>query len=66
MSRKHCEITTHNGEFYLKDLGSTTGTFLMIRDKIALKQGMMFQMGLSEFRVNEMGKNIELNVFEGP
>ena len=30
VSRKHCEITTNNGSFFLKDLGSTTGTFLMI------------------------------------
>lgn len=30
VSRKHCEISTHNGQFSIKDLGSTTGTFLMI------------------------------------
>lgn len=38
----------------------------MIRDKVALTQGMMFQMGLSEFRVNILQRNIELQVFEGP
>ena len=42
VSRKHCEISASEGEFYLKDLGSTTGSFLMIRDKIPLRQGMMF------------------------
>jgi len=52
VSWKHCEITHTLGDFNLKDLGSTTGTFLMIRDKVALTQGMMFQMGLSEFWVN--------------
>ena len=30
VSRKHCEIIFYNNNFYLQDLGSTTGTFLMI------------------------------------
>ena len=38
----------------------------MIRDKLELRADMMFQMGLSEFKVRTMQKNIELNVFEGP
>lgn len=66
VSRKHCEITHQNGNFYLKDLGSTTGSFLMTRDKVTLKEGMMFQMGLSEFKVSMLCKDMELHVFEGP
>jgi pSer/pThr/pTyr-binding forkhead associated (FHA) protein len=66
VSRKHCEITHQNGNFYLRDLGSTTGSFLMTRDKVTLKEGMMFQMGLSEFKVTMLSKDMELNVFEGP
>lgn len=66
VSRKHCEITHQNGNFYLKDLGSTTGSFLMTRDKVTLKEGMMFQMGLSEFKVSMLSKDMELHVFEGP
>ncbi|CAI2363994.1 unnamed protein product [Moneuplotes crassus] len=66
VSRKHCEISHQDGSFYLKDLGSTTGSFLMIRDKITLGEGMMFQMGLSEFKVTMLSKNMELNIFEGP
>ena len=66
VSRKHCEITHQNGNFYLRDLGSTTGSFLMTRDKVTLKEGMMFQMGLSEFKVTMLSKDMELNIFEGP
>jgi pSer/pThr/pTyr-binding forkhead associated (FHA) protein len=58
VSRRHCEIkyvaprseavvarrqsegeTTH---FYLRDIGSTTGTFIMVRQEILLKSNMMF------------------------
>jgi len=52
----------------LKDIGSTTGTFLMVRSEVRLKDQMMFQMGLSEFKVVKTSKSnfIELHVFEGP
>lgn len=66
VSRKHCEISHTDGQFYLKDLGSTTGSFLMIREKVTLKEGMMFQMGLSEFKVSMLSKDMELHIFEGP
>lgn len=38
----------------------------MTRDKVTLKEGMMFQMGLSEFKVSMLSKDMELHVFEGP
>ena len=66
VSRKHWEISHQNGDFFLRDLGSTTGSFLMIRDKVTLKEGMMFQMGLSEFKVFMLSKDMELHIFEGP
>lgn len=66
VSRKHWEISHQHGDFFLRDLGSTTGSFLMIRDKITLKEGMMFQMGLSEFKVSMLSKDMELHIFEGP
>eukprot|EP00357_Protocruzia_adherens_P032726 CAMPEP_0114998274 /NCGR_PEP_ID=MMETSP0216-20121206/15401_1 /TAXON_ID=223996 /ORGANISM="Protocruzia adherens, Strain Boccale" /LENGTH=609 /DNA_ID=CAMNT_0002362823 /DNA_START=61 /DNA_END=1890 /DNA_ORIENTATION=- len=73
VSRRHCDIKYHNGQFYIADAGSTTGTFLMIRTPVAMKYGLMFQMGLSEFKVNKITKDstgqdqeLELYVFEGP
>ena len=56
-------------KFYLRDIGSTTGTFVMVRQEVLLgKSNMMFQMGLSEFKVVHTSKKslIELHVFEGP
>lgn len=40
----------------------------MVRQEVQLKQNMMFQMGLSEFKVVMTSKKgmIELHVFEGP
>lgn len=84
VSRRHCEIKyfpmlespsrsqgAHEGEttnFYLRDIGSTTGTFVMVRSEVLLKSNMMFQMGLSEFKVIMTSKPTmcELHVFEGP
>lgn len=66
VSRKHCEISHQTGDFFLRDLGSTTGSFLMTREKVTLKEGMMFQMGLSEFKVSMLSKDMELHIFEGP
>lgn len=75
VSRKHCEIRydAKSNQFKISDLGSTTGTFVMIRQPMVLKLGMMFQMGLSEFKVtnikyNPYGKmiEVELQIYEGP
>jgi hypothetical protein len=40
----------------------------MVRQEILLQENMMFQMGLSEFRIVKTSKKsiIELHVFEGP
>mmetsp|Transcript_30205 Transcript_30205/g.29884 ORF Transcript_30205/g.29884 Transcript_30205/m.29884 type:complete len:277 (+) Transcript_30205:337-1167(+) len=75
VSRKHCEIRFNQptNQFLLTDTGSTTGTFLMVRQPLRLELGMMFQMGLSEFKVtnvryNPYGKitSLELAIYEGP
>jgi hypothetical protein len=79
VSRRHCEIKyiksdsqeapmQSGSQFYLRDIGSTTGAFIMVRQEILLRENMMFQMGLSEFRIVTTSKNsiIELHVFEGP
>ena len=31
-----------NCKFYLQDIGSTTGSFIMVRQEILLKENMMF------------------------
>lgn len=75
VSRKHCEIMYNQltNQFLLRDVGSTTGTFIMISKKLKLDQGFMFQMGLSEFRVTNIrhtpfGIPVEMTIagYEGP
>lgn len=75
VSRKHCEIRfkAPSNQFVLTDLGSTTGTFLMVRSALELKMNTMFQMGLSEFKVMSVryspygnAVSIDLQVYEGP
>ena len=75
VSRKHCEIRLkpETCQYIIKDVGSTTGTFIMITKKSVLHTGDMFQMGLSEFRVvnlryNPYGVPLVITIvgYEGP
>lgn len=38
VSRYHAEIEYEEGQFYIRDIGSTTGTFIKIIDKIELQE----------------------------
>ena len=56
VSRKHCEFFEQDGGVYLRDLGSTNGTFLngeLIETsaKVPLEPGAIVQVGSLEFRV---------------
>ena len=75
VSRKHCELryNSRSNQFLLKDVGSTTGTFLMIKSKHKLHVDFMFQMGLSEFKVTNIRYSshgiplcVNLTGYEGP
>lgn len=56
VSRKHCEFFEQDGGVYLRDLGSTNGTFLngeLIETsaKVPLEPGSVVKVGSLEFRV---------------
>ncbi len=56
VSRKHCEFFEQDGGVYLRDLGSTNGTFLngeLIETsaKVPLEPGAVVKIGSLEFRV---------------
>lgn len=38
VSRHHARIEYSNGEYYIKDIGSTTGTFVKITGRMELRQ----------------------------
>ena len=45
ISRYHAEILFHDKKFFLKDIGSSTGTFIKVKDRIELTLGMVLEMG---------------------
>ncbi|MFM8378133.1 MAG: FHA domain-containing protein [Planctomycetia bacterium] len=56
VSRKHCEFFEQDGGVYLRDLGSTNGTFLNgelleTSAKVPLEPGAVVKVGSLEFRV---------------
>lgn len=75
VSRKHCHIqySAKSNQFLLQDLGSTTGTFLLLRKPVPLRLGQLFQAGSSEFLVHNILYSpcgamltLELLLYEGP
>lgn len=69
VSRRHFKLDfvqdSLEGKWYLSDLGSTTGTFVMLKDTVILMEGMILQIGISEIVVHEH-ENMMLEVTEGP
>jgi len=53
ISRYHCEICYIDGEFCVRDLGSTTGTFFYLRPHGHFQMfiGLMVKLGETEFQV---------------
>lgn len=56
VSRRHCEIFEQDGSVYLRDLGSTNGTFLngelvAASTRHPLEPGVLVRVGSLEFRV---------------
>ncbi|MGB9599858.1 MAG: FHA domain-containing protein, partial [Myxococcota bacterium] len=51
MSSKHAQIEMRESKFYLKDLGSSNGTFIRIRGTERLENGDILLIGLSLIRI---------------
>lgn len=53
ISRFHCEVCCEGGEFRIRDLGSTTGTFFYLRPhgRFPMFAGLMLKLGETEFVV---------------
>jgi len=70
ISRFHCEITFCDGQFGVKDLGSTTGTFFYLRPHghFQIFPGLMVKLGETEMQVLSQSAMGELTVLftEGP
>ena len=45
ISRYHAEIVYHEKKFFIKDISSSTGTFVKVKDRVKITEGMLFEMG---------------------
>ncbi len=54
VSRYHADIFFQESNFYLRDIGSTTGTFLKINDPITLKEGLILEIGSYQLIVSKI------------
>jgi len=67
VSRRHFQITRDRaGQHLLQDVGSTTGTFLMVREDVPLDDKMVLQLGTTELTVYLEGDRCTLVATEGP
>lgn len=57
VSREHCAIDTENGEMYLRDLGSTGGTYVGGQrvDRVRLEDGLEISVGPAVLRFIDTG-----------
>jgi pSer/pThr/pTyr-binding forkhead associated (FHA) protein len=51
VSGAHCQLTNREGKVYLKDLGSSNGTFLRVRENRVVPSGSLMLMGQQLFRI---------------
>lgn len=54
ISRHHAQIEFVGGNFYLKDIGSMTGTFVRISQPLVLKRDMILEVGSYQFQVSDI------------
>lgn len=67
VSRRHFVVTRDRaGQYLLQDVGSTTGTFLMVREELPLDHLVVLQLGTTELTVYIEGEQCTLVATEGP
>lgn len=67
VSRRHFQVSRDRaGQFLLQDVGSTTGTFLMVREELQLENLMVLQLGTTELTVYIECSQCTLVATEGP
>jgi len=51
VSGQHCQLSAREGQVFLKDMGSSNGTFLRVRENRQVPSGSLMLMGQQLFRV---------------
>ncbi|CAD8177074.1 unnamed protein product [Paramecium octaurelia] len=72
ISRQHCKITwnSNNQTFYLQDLGSTSGTYILLIYPTLLQEQFIIQMGSAQYRIERldiqgMKCSVQMKIVEG-
>jgi len=68
VSRFHAEVVQKENEFFLQDLGSTTGTFLKVASRVRLSLLTVFEIGSNQFQVHKLDdetRSLGLIVLDG-
>ncbi|MBZ5569876.1 MAG: FHA domain-containing protein [Acidobacteriia bacterium] len=63
MSRSHAKVYHRGEDFFLEDVGSTNGTFVLARERIPIPGGAILSIGgqrLRVFREEQSGKAVQL------
>ena len=67
VSRKHCQLCIDLSKCFVQDNGSMTGTFVLAHTPLKLREGMLIQLGGTEFQVLSMSlTELQIYVYEGP
>ena len=61
VSRYHAEIVFLNEQFYLQDIGSTTGTFLKITQPLELQLYMIIEVGSYQLQITHIEVSVDDN-----
>jgi hypothetical protein len=62
LEESHCAIVHSKGCFLIKDLGSAVGTFIRVRNNVALQNGLFFSLGKTSFGVSKISLKVLKNV----
>lgn len=54
VSRYHAQVIHRDSNFYLVDIGSTTGTFVKITEPLELKEDMIIEIGSYQFMIKKV------------
>jgi pSer/pThr/pTyr-binding forkhead associated (FHA) protein len=52
ISGAHCKLVTRDGRFFLRDIGSTNGSYLRIKGEGILAQGDLILLGQQLFKID--------------
>ena len=52
MSRSHAKVYHRGEDFFLEDVGSTNGTFVLARDKMSVPAGAILSIGGQRLKVS--------------